>query len=818
LLAAMLLSCVASPGWGQAKGHIRSVGFDGHYRPNCWTPISIALTPATSSQENLKLLVIQEDLDRDRAQFTRIIPLTGGEEGQRTQQTFWMYFIPQPSGLDLDRAELARKLRVYLCTESGKRLAQLDTSNVSLRSLDRVEGPEVRTSRLVLVVRDSGSDARLGVYREARGLFEQPVFHQLSPADLPDNVIGYQAVDAVLWMNADPRRMSAETAAALHDYVREGGKMVVCQAADKWQAYTSGLFGQMTPVTFPENYGGVAMVDEPMGLRALRQLAGTTRQRVGDLEIFRSRSPRREGDGVYGDPWRGLMGNTFPLAQGRPRMGATVEAWADEAASVPYLVRWRYGTGAVTWVAQDLSSAVFRAGLNDEFGWYGWTRVWDHLFDWRHLTLTREQADLRLDGGDFEYARLRPGATALDLSGPTLSGMDLARRGAALVGLAIAFFVMYWMVAGPGSYLLLLRRKLSSLSWPAFGVCAAAATVVTVALVALVLRGKPQGAHISVVRMAPGEDAVVHSHLGLLIKRDGIQRIELKQTSPTRQSHLSAYPLHPRFAQEASGFLASLEYDTAVPSMQRAPTDAPPGLRVPYRSTMKKLQAKWVGALEGGISGEAQLAAGSPVVQGRLLNQTGRDLHDVWIIYRQADGDDRVLHLPDYWRDGQRFSAWAAGETIDLASAINEANVVGSKKPDRPEQRNRRWGLLTASSARAAMDWAEAVWYPAIRQGISGSEVFAQGTAVPGLVLLSIFDRLPPGRASRPDGGDERVELLRLAGRHLDVSGVVSGGHLLVLGRAAAGAPLPYALEVADEKVAAEGIVFYQMAVPLVRP
>ena len=105
------------------------------------------------------------------------------------------------------------------------------------------------------------------------------------------------------------------------------------------------------------------------------------------------------------------------------------------------------------------------------------------------------------------------------------------------------FFIGYWLVAGPGSYLYLAGKRRKELSWMIFAASAVAATALTVLVVKLVLRGSPEAHHVSIVRIAGGGpgggyNAVVHSRIGLYIQRDGYQNVALR-TTPRAPSAIS---------------------------------------------------------------------------------------------------------------------------------------------------------------------------------------------------------------------------------------------------------------------------------------
>src|SRR3954468_22340472 len=96
-LAGILL-CMPTLVLAQARGQVESVGFGGAYRPGSWTPMVIQLVPTTGSTFTGRIEVIQEDLDKDQAIFTRQITLTGNPaSGAARDDRFWMYFLPQPN-------------------------------------------------------------------------------------------------------------------------------------------------------------------------------------------------------------------------------------------------------------------------------------------------------------------------------------------------------------------------------------------------------------------------------------------------------------------------------------------------------------------------------------------------------------------------------------------------------------------------------------------------------------------------------------------------------------------------------------------------
>jgi hypothetical protein len=95
LLVGLVLLLIPSRVVAQATGFVESIGFDGKYRGDCWTPMVVNLSSQIGEPAAYQIQVVQHDLDQDRQVFTRDIVLN-----PQDQQKFWVYFIPQPSGLD----------------------------------------------------------------------------------------------------------------------------------------------------------------------------------------------------------------------------------------------------------------------------------------------------------------------------------------------------------------------------------------------------------------------------------------------------------------------------------------------------------------------------------------------------------------------------------------------------------------------------------------------------------------------------------------------------------------------------------------------
>src|SRR5258706_7398931 len=221
--------------------------------------------------------------------------------------------------------------------------------------------------------------------------------------------------------------------------------------------------------------------------------------------------------------------------------------------------------------------------------------------------------------------------------------MALHGKGAVLVGIAVLLFLIYWVAAGPGSYLVLLKKGKALASWFIFAAIAIVAAVLTVGITKLVLRGPAELKHITVVRTAPGEPMRAHSNFGLYVPRDGDQRIEQRGPAPNRASYVTAFNLHPALvAGDSAEFPARQSYHVPVKEMHEAGQEAadPRVIYVPYRSTLKKFQAEWIGKQlddttplaagasappPPGVDGTGQVSSGKPPGNRTLSNNNTHD-------------------------------------------------------------------------------------------------------------------------------------------------------------------------------------------------
>ena len=121
-----------------------------------------------------------------------------------------------------------------------------------------MNGNAPRGRKLILAVSANGSQQppvqnlamSVGFPAKAIGLMQDVEIVNLRVRDLPENPLGYDPVDAVLWLDGDPAELDAGGAhglSALRDYVRFGGQLVITQSTGLVWQQTAG-FADLMPV------------------------------------------------------------------------------------------------------------------------------------------------------------------------------------------------------------------------------------------------------------------------------------------------------------------------------------------------------------------------------------------------------------------------------------------------------------------------------------------------------------------------------------------------------------------------------------------
>ena len=156
----------------------------------------------------------------------------------------------------------------------------------------------------------------------------------------------------------------------------------------------------------------------------------------------------------------------------------------------------------------------------------------------------------------------------------------------------------------------------------------------------------------------------------------------------------------------------------------------------PYRSTLKKLQAKWVGDMPMGIEGAAKISALQNMnLEGKLVNSSGRKLTNIYFAFRpkldaagREDGlQDVILYMPTWDKD-------ASLDIGVLFTSVKTTVGVGGT----PGSGGALKGNLTKPGG--LNNFWDGYWY----HSLSRDTNFEDHAGVPmNFPMLSLFDHLP---------------------------------------------------------------------------
>lgn len=809
-LAGLLIVALSSAAMGQVRGEVESIGFEGCYRPDCWTRLVVRLQSQISEPAEYSVEIHERDLDFDHVIYTQGGITLNGHAEQRWE----ICFLPDPTGGGLpdNLADLQQRLRVYVTEKDhGRQIAQLPITT-TVTNLDSARDQfHSKGTRLVLYVADGSSKPAWKDYDRAVGLQENVVHLPIDPRNLPQSALAYQAVDAVVWISGDARLLSQEGSkqlVALQQWVKQGGSLVVCQP-DEGNRQRIEPFADMLPVVLQENGAWKVLSRQKSDLEPLTSIANKW-----------NRPERR---------WR-LTQQKFTFARATElKPGAEVDQWIDwddrtpdekaklskdKAAATqpaprfpppsPYIARSAYGLGCVTWVAQDLGNPNITGPRT-----MGWPYVWDRVLGWKNDTHVPADTDQATDDAYRESFM----ESAVDLGYPQLRGVEFGAKGAGLIVLAIFFFIIYWIIAGPGMYFLLAGRNRKQHTWTAFGFTAVAATALTVLLVRVVLRGSPEIHHSSLVRMVNGQEpqpALVFSRVGLYIPRDGDQRVSMSNTSNQFISYITPMAVNPAYVPD-NQFPANLDY--RVPVREDGAT-TPPAIDVPFRSTLKKLQARWAGDISAGIRGNNVRLKSVPspsardFITGTLDNLTGIDLKNIYIAFHYpGQKSDYLLYVPKWPSSGTEAhidlgKAWADARQLSFLGYVADQGQLVTPDPSHVYrgELQERWAYY---------------WYGVLGKGQDRFDDWTTEMPV-SVPMLSFFDRIQPSKKSKDSGTANlsALALLRRGARRWDMSPALEACELVVVAQADK-RPLPFPLQVNGDPVGGEGTVIYQFALPM---
>lgn len=648
----------------------------GVMREGSWIPVVVDLVIENQAAFDGSLRIAQFDSDGDVA-YDRVpvhlLASTGGA------QRYVLYMLPSGQAGD-------RKLQIDVLDEQGRAVPVI-YAGIATRTVRVEDTPAtLEESALLLVDISVGAGARVSDLSDTdmREFFEGDVLTaRLSAGDLPEHWVGLEAVDIVVWDEADPADFKTEAQLrALVDWVRHGGTLVIAASRTAASLASSDILSPILPVQIGQ-------------VRQTPHLGGLPQRLLGMSRM----APAPSSDGPAA-PRSSPAPN--PLIEPANVVPCDIKDRSrtlsfNEDPDAPELsglvTRWPVGRGAVVFCGVTLHDLFTKVGGDEtraERGLDGKPVQPSRPVEFfkRVLFLRRgEHSDI---GWDHEplFAQIQ---TPINFS---------ANSGLFMI-FSFAFIGAYATLATVASWWFLRRRGWERHSWSLFAVVAVAASVLSVVVVQSV-RGFGQTIEqLSVVDLRAGESqgcgsffagvrTGTHTSLDLWLPRD---------YQMDAQPGATACFLRP--APRSSSVRGGTSSNTTTFTDPGRYTLIPAGAmvsEVPMRATLKKFDGRWQGHVEGTVEGHLAVLPVSDrreklslfTANSSIVNKLPCDLTHCYLLYADKD---YVLpngsHLDDVGQRADYLFAIPLGDiksqaTLPLGDLENlaERSATGSTPPD----------------------------------------------------------------------------------------------------------------------------------------
>lgn len=730
---------------GEVKLSIESdqIGLGGMVRPGTWTPIRLTLQNAFAEPVTVRCQWTLQDADDDVVLAQRTVTLSA----QRTQSV-WLYADPP----------LAQS------TKSGQWFVHIINAKTGqVLAMQRVVPGKVISPTTMVV--GTTSTQLLGL----QGFGNEPYTQQerkeflrgLTPAELPDRWYGLSLLDVLVWtpdagmlgdrQAGDPNNVaiSSETRGAIVEWVRRGGHLVIVMPG----------------------------IGDPWATSPFKELVGPIKSQT----VTDTQAPR-----WLGEPLADMdLKVDLKVIDPGEDLGTRATVLLRDTQGRPTVVARQVGLGRVTFLGVDITDPRYlRMGLPS-----GKIGMWHQVLMWRGPIMSRERIEEDVKAGRLlnpEYRR--------NISVDGFMAGKLAMRETAVVPLTLAalLFTVYWIVAGPVSFLTLKRRDMSRHNWLAFTAVTGVCTLIAWGGAMALRPSKAKIAHFSVVDIDVASRLThTHSWASVFVPVHGNVEFEIVDPAVTENRNtISTAGISVRM--EAGGFLDPQRYE-----MDAA---APHRVTLPFRSTAKAIELDYMGRLDSAPTpadvpwvppvGTLRVVEGWPV--GTLTHKLPGTLRNALVIYQAADGRE-----PWVWR----LPEWEADKPMVISPPRNAQRLVIPPGKDGDPWRGHLGGLMSSKVAEELEALDEAQRGPSL---VSGDRLVQM------VEMLSFYDTLPPPRYTIEENPDSEQYVLavppvgyqRTTGRRMDLSRLLPLRRVIIIGHLQ-GTDLPVPLHVDGERLPA---------------
>jgi len=755
--------------------------------------------------------VVQWDLpnaDGDLVSHLRTVTLTPGQSTRR-----WLYARLPPSGSSQVLATETFTIRVFEARD-GSRVREIAQARFKPGDAARPSEPLSMLQGLIAVIGDS----RMGM-ETLDAQFDGPdvpsmqeatrVMPGTRVADLPDRWEGLSTASAIVWAGPSPGTLDPERAGALLDWVDRGGHLVITlpEAGDPWSLRGGGshALSEALPTRGTARAEGVE-IESLLPLlskdRELRKSDVTT-----SLTVF---DPSKLDRG-----WKPLM--LLPAS-----------AASKEIRGSALVAQRIWGHGRITLVGLDLPAVHGRSLAVD-----GLPQA--DVF-WNRILGRRADSPTLSNYNTWQAAQPpqllgRSGARSFIAGDGSLVLEEIGQTGQATGGVlsVLLFFIAYWILAIPGSWLYLKRKHRLARAWPAFVAIALLAAPVAWALGLMFGGSTIQVRHLSVADFIlptadDGEGAKVrrlrvNAWMSVALGGfgttpvtlgDGTQRDSLLlDWSPPPDGNASRFP------------------DTAQASRD---VDRPGEVRAPSRATATEMQAWSLAPAPDAWGRVAWVEEGNPVetivqrggnpkvgLRGVIRHGLPGPLRDVQIVHvtpwlyptrTWTTGASPIIDpsgLPPRPARMAQVAIWSGG-ALDLGEVLYPKGplpVSGTGEGALVEEMQRTYQAPLEGDVGATL-------------GGTVTGAFGSKNLTRRLEMLSLYEMLEPPAYRRNQAALSQgvVRVRRLLGRELDLSAWFTRPCVVVTGFLDA-TTLPAPLRVDGREPSSEGLVMVRLVLPL---
>lgn len=616
----------------------------GVVRTGYWTPLVVDVTLEGEAAFDGVLRLAQPDADGDLATDmveVHLLTSTGG------QQRYWLYFLPNPV-----RGPDQIRIQIELLDAEGQ-ATQVIYNGAPTYSIIPEDPVRVLSARDKLIMSISATSVgpviQLQDPQIAAAYFESPWVGHLPAKELPTLWLGLESVNFLIWDEADTADLTAQQLEAVAEWVRQGGTLVIAAGRTSDTLAQSPTLASLLPVTI-----------------------GTTRT-VTDLEDFRHRVLQMETKKPDPNP------SVAPVTVSQCALREGSRALYQSDGLGAFLSEKTLERGRVVFCAASLREIFSHVGANVQIeemeeGKLGRTTP---VIEFFHRVLLMRKQDR------VEY-RMQPLYRSIE---PEVSFRQEA--GVNLI-ISILFTAIYFGVASFGTWFLLKQRGWERHSWTAFSAVAMASSLLSIIVVKANLGLGEKVEQVSIIDVNAGDRRGYgtalfsirtgsHAPLDVWLPSDPLADREPAATPCS----LKPAPFVPMGGNLPDG------YNTFIDTRRYRVGPGTATLEgLPLRATMKRLDGRWNGPIDGRVTGAIRLDLGSVRRTGTMLstdsyveNDLKTPLTQCYLMLQTANYfegasmndmvKDRIFAL-DVGRIGP-------GERVDLAKRCRYADPAAAK-------------------------------------------------------------------------------------------------------------------------------------------